>query len=303
MKINEFRIPVSTTSTVGSIEGGASFTQMAFTPLQTSSDKGRILKRIVHSEVYAPRPVMNLEPVDEVLITTEYAIMDSVPYQSKAIAGLLQQNYLPDPEMLGVLFKESHTQLFAGDNAIVESSDRFPEDSLYSTPTFDTVAETLYFACSVTITNNGGAPVSIPSLQYINADFYLVVEEVEMNELDYLMRFIQWFFNSQYNYLLNTANIQELTYQQSHALWARGGSNRERMGPTSVFGFGESTLQTFNQLSTLRHDANTMATAQNAFGTGTVSDILPFYLGVQPSIRDHFPPIRYNVVTNVKQML
>lgn len=46
-----------------------------------------------------------------------------------------------------------------------------------------------------------------------------------------------------------------------------------------------------------------MDTSANAFGTGTVSDIMPFHLGVQPALRDHFPPIRFNAVTNVKQML
>ena len=303
--IQEFRIPVSSDLDPETINAGDTVTQMSFKPLQTSikEDGKPIMKRIMHSEVYGKRPILNLQPGEEVSVTHEYIIMDSMPYQAKQIPNIGQQSYLPDPQMIGVLFKETHTDIYSGDSMVASAEDRFPEDSLYATPTFDTVARTLYFACSVSITNLGGAPVVLPDLQYNNGQFYLVVEEIELPELEWMMRSIQWFFNSQYNFLLNTANIQELGYEQSHSNWARGGERRERMGPTSVYGIGESALQTFTELQTLRHSANTMDTSANAFGTGTVSDIMPFHLGVQPPIRDHFPPIRFNILTNVKQML
>lgn len=286
--------------------------------LRTRDDNGKPMRHtIVHCEVFEESmpgmaPMGGPPAVNESILTT-YALTDAVPFTSTAQIAGRASTTISSPRSESVLFKKMQVRKFTSNNGIdATDTQRFPLDTLFTSPTLNTYAPTLF--CTAVLENPTG---NIGNFTVnVRVIFYVVIHSQTISDVEHMMGVQAWRSNIDFDWLsLNSMLLTSSTTAQSvYASYRRGGHRPERMTDPATnyqalfnqLGDDPERLDTYANLLLRGGQAGTMQSPDEAFGfdTGGIPDHVQLTQAhLDARTRTNFPPIRYDTTSNVKVML
>lgn len=283
---------------------GGDDTAMAYTGVELLNREGDkyYTHTVVHAEVFQPNPIY-VGHADQSGIQMEtYSIQDTIPFAS-AFPPVGFENTPPFPDMETVMFMETRArqeQPFGAGFQVLDQTQRFPEDAMYTSPTLRTVSRFIYPTVSFAFTHAVMESVTTPALPAL---FYLVLEREEIDAVEWLMMDRIHRFNQFYDYNYTTGLIQEATVSSEFPSNALGHGRAERMATYNslITEEAETMLSNATMLNNQR-DRQTMTTQTLPTGA-TLPQSIFMVAGITNSFRTNPVPIRYDATTNIKLML